>query len=64
MWCKLGRQLFECCVQFLELGREGLRDEPFFLPGQDAAIHTQLKSWFEVTSCARSRWANSTTARC
>ncbi len=24
-----------------------LRDAPFLLPGQDAAIHTQLKSWFE-----------------
>ena len=24
-----------------------LRDAPFLLPGQDAAVHSQLKSWFE-----------------
>jgi LysR family transcriptional activator of nhaA len=24
-----------------------LRGAPFLLPGQDAAVHTQLKSWFE-----------------
>lgn len=25
-----------------------LKDAPFLLPGQDAAIHSQLKSWFET----------------
>ena len=35
------------CAQWPGDFPQRLRDAPFLLPGQDAAVHSQLKSWFE-----------------
>ena len=37
----------ELCAQWPGAFPQRLRGAPFLLPGQDAAVHTQLKGWFE-----------------